>query len=128
VDDVQAVLATSVALMLIPRSLFKRLEGFDPGYRLHAEDLDLCRGARLAGATDAVVDGVRVLHGRGVSSRAGPLFVDWHKHRGLLRYFRKFESGRRGPVVRAAVYVSIWLRFAITAVKVLRGRGQQRTG
>jgi len=124
----QAVPATSGALMLMPRSLFERLEGFDPGYRLHAEDLDLCRRARLAGATVAVANGIRVLHVRGVSSRARPLFVEWHKHRGLWRYFRKFESSRRGPMVRAAVYVSIWLRFAITAVKVLRGRGQQRTG
>ena len=44
----------------------------------------------------AVANDVRVLHVRGVSSRSRPLFVEWHKHRGLWRYFRKFEAPRRG--------------------------------
>jgi GT2 family glycosyltransferase len=97
--------------MLMPRRLFDRLGGFDEGYRLHAEDLDLCRRARMAGATVAVANDIRVLHVRGVSSRARPLFVEWHKHRGLWRYFRKFESGRRGVPTRIAVFGLIWLRF-----------------
>lgn len=107
----QPVEAISGALMLIPRSLFDRLDGFDPGYRLHAEDLDLCRRARTAGAVVAVANDICVLHVRGVSSRARPLFVEWHKHRGLWRYFRKFEAPRRGLIARAAVFVLIWLRF-----------------
>ena len=56
----QGVDAISGALMLLSRALFDRLGGFDSGYRLHAEDLDLCRRARLAGAAIAVANGVRV--------------------------------------------------------------------
>ena len=108
----QPVEAISGALMLMPRSLFDRLDGFDQGYRLHAEDLDLCRRARMAGAVVAVANDVCVLHVRGVSSRARPLFVEWHKHRGLWRYFRKFEAPHRGLFARAAVFALIWLRFA----------------
>ena len=51
VDDalpVQRVDAVSGALMLLPRALFDRIGGFDEGYRLHAEDLDLCRRVRDA--------------------------------------------------------------------------------
>ena len=119
-DDNQAlqrVQAVSGALMLMPRALFARIGGFDPGYRLHAEDLDLCRRAREAGATVAVANGVRVLHVRGVSSRSRPLFVEWHKHRGLWRYFRKFEYARRGVWTRAGVFAAIWLRFPIAAAR-----------
>ncbi|MEG3789849.1 glycosyltransferase family 2 protein [Lysobacter sp. CCNWLW3] len=119
-DDSQAlqrVQAVSGALMLMPRALFARIGGFDPGYRLHAEDLDLCRRAREAGATVAVANGVRVLHVRGVSSRSRPLFVEWHKHRGLWRYFRKFEYARRGAWTRAGVFAAIWLRFPIAALR-----------
>ncbi|KRD77701.1 glycosyltransferase family 2 protein [Lysobacter sp. Root983] len=119
-DDSQAlqrVQAVSGALMLMPRALFERIGGFDPGYRLHAEDLDLCRRAREAGATVAVANGVRVLHVRGVSSRSRPLFVEWHKHRGLWRYFRKFEYERRGFATRVGVFAAIWLRFPIAAVR-----------
>ncbi|UHQ25248.1 glycosyltransferase family 2 protein [Lysobacter sp. 5GHs7-4] len=119
-DDARAlqpVQAVSGALMLMPRALFARIGGFDPGYRLHAEDLDLCRRAREAGATVAVANQVRVLHVRGVSSRSRPLFVEWHKHRGLWRYFRKFEYARRGPLTRAGVFAAIWLRFPIAALR-----------
>lgn len=109
----QPVQAISGALMLMPRALFERLDGFDEGYRLHAEDLDLCRRAREAGALVAVANHVRVLHVRGVSSRSRPFFVEWHKHRGLWRYFRKFEAPRRSAGVIAAVFAAIWLRFPL---------------
>jgi len=114
-----AVDAVSGALMVLPRRLFERIGGFDAGYRLHAEDLDLCRRAREAGAMVAVANDVRVLHLRGVSSRARPLFVEWHKHRGLWRYFRKFEAPRRGPFVRVAVFFAIVLRFPVAIAKKL---------
>lgn len=110
-QPLQRVDAVSGALMLVPRALFERLRGFDEGYRLHAEDLDLCRRAREADAVVAVANDVRVLHLRGVSSRARPGFVEWHKHRGLWRYFRRFEAPRRGVAVRAGVWLAIWLHW-----------------
>lgn len=121
----QPVDAVSGALMLLSRGLFDRLGGFDPGYRLHAEDLDLCRRARGAGAGVGVANHVRVVHLRGVSSRARPLFVEWHKHRGLWRYFRTFESARRSMPMRAAVGVAIVARFALAASRALLRAGRR---
>lgn len=115
--SLQRVDAVSGALMLLPRHLFGRIGGFDRGYRLHAEDLDLCRRARDAGAVVAVANDVRVVHLRGVSSRARPLFVEWHKHRGLWRYFSRFEAGRRGVLTCAAVFAAIWARFPVAALR-----------
>ncbi len=115
----QRVDAVSGALMLLPRALFERIGGFDEGYRLHAEDLDLCRRAREAGATVAVANDVQVVHLRGVSSRSRPWFVEWHKHRGLMRYFDRYEAPRRGLATRIAVRMLIWLRFPLA---VLRAR------
>ncbi len=119
----QEVDAVSGALMLMPRALLQCIGGFDEGYRLHAEDLDLCRRAREIGAFIAVANEVRVVHVRGVSSRARPLFVEWHKHRGLWRYFGKFEARRRGPLLRTAVFVGIWLRFPLAVLRAwMRGK------
>ena len=119
-DDTQTpqpVPAISGALMFMPRTLIQRIEGFDQGYRLHAEDLDLCRRAREAGAFVAVANDLRVVHVRGVSSRSRPVFVEWHKHRGLARYFRKFEARRRSVLVRLCVYAMIWARFLLSALR-----------
>lgn len=124
VDDsvrLQLVDAVSGALMLMPRDLFDRLQGLDEGYRLHAEDMDLCRRARQAGAVVAVANDIRVVHIRGVSSRARPVFVEWHKHRGLWRYFSKFEAAQRDWFTRAGVFGTIWAHFwAVCVVRLIR--------
>lgn len=125
IDDtlpLQPVQAVSGALMLMPRALFQRIGGFDEGYRLHAEDLDLCRRVREAGGAVAVANAVRVLHVRGVSSRSRPVFVEWHKHRGLWRYFSRFEAPRRTAIVRIAVFLAIWLRFPLGLVRAILRR------
>ena len=118
-QSLQPVEAVSGALMLLPRALFERVGGFDQGYRLHAEDLDLCRRVRDAGAIVACANDVAVVHVRGVSSRSRPLFVEWHKHRGLWRWFAKFEAPRRGFGTRVAVFAMIWGRFPFAAARAL---------
>ncbi len=115
----QVVPALSGALLLMPRGLFVRLGGWDAGYRLHAEDLDLCRRAREAGATVAIANALRVLHVRGVSSRSRPFFVEWHKHRGLWRYFRKFEAPQRSLPVRLGVWCVIWAHAVLQVPRLL---------
>ena len=115
--DLQPVQAISGALMVMRRTLFDHLGGFDEAYRLHAEDLDLCRRAREAGATIAVANHVTVMHVRGVSSRSRPVFVEWHKHRGLWRYFGKFEAPRRGLGTRVAVWLAVWARFPLAVLR-----------
>lgn len=118
----QRVDAVSGALMLLPRDLFLRLHGFDEGYRLHAEDLDLCRRARQSGAEVAIVNALVVRHVRGVSSRSRPAFVEFHKHRGLWRYFRTFEAARHGAATRCAVWLMIWAHFPLAVAGAWRRR------
>ena len=126
--SVQPVDAVSGALMLLPRTLFERIGGFDEGYRLHAEDLDLCRRVREAGGQVAIANDIEVLHVRGVSSRSRPLFVEWHKHRGFWRYFRKCAATRHGVGARATVFAMIWVRFASVVAGRLIGNILGRTG
>lgn len=103
--------ALSGALMLVPRRVFDNLGGFDEAYFLHCEDLDLCRRARDAGYKVMLAGDVRVLHGKGSSSRHRPVFVSRHKHRGMWRWFRKFDPDARKPWVAALVWLGIWAHF-----------------
>lgn len=98
-----AVDAVSGALMFMPRAAFERVGGFDPGFRLHAEDLDLCRRVRANGYVVAVAEQVAVMHAKGSSSRRRPLFVTWHKYRGLWRYYRRYEGSRASLLARTLV-------------------------
>lgn len=112
---VQPVDACSGALMLVPRAGFEAISGWDAGYRLHVEDLDFCRRLRAAGFGVAVANNVPVLHHRGVSSHSRPFFVEWHKHRGLWRYWWRFEAGGVAALLAPGVVGALALRLLFLA-------------
>jgi len=112
-DHVVEAEAVSGAVMLMPLRVFEMLNGFDEKYFLHCEDLDLCRRVRDAGWRVLLAGDVRVLHGKGGSSRHRPVFVSYHKHRGMWRWFRKFDPASRNPLIAAAVWLGIWSRFLL---------------
>ena len=121
-SPVEYVEAVSGACMFLPRRVFDALGGFDEGYFLHVEDLDLCRRVRDAGYAVAIAHAVKARHVQGSSSRRRPLFVAWHKCRGMWRYFRKFDPAARNVVLRGIVFAGLWLRFALMAPFVLLRR------
>ena len=112
-SGVQSVDAVSGAAMLLPRAAFERVGGFDEGYFLHCEDLDLCRRVRDAGLRVACANAVRIVHAKGTSSRARPFFVAFHKHRGMWRWFRKFDPAARNAFVRTLVWCGLWTHFIL---------------
>ena len=127
--------AISGALMLITREMFERLGGFDEKYFLHCEDLDLCRRVRDAGHQVLLAGDVRVVHGKGSSSRHRPVFVSRHKHRGMWRWFRSHDPAARNPLVAGMVWLGIWVHFAVQIPGQLwrlgmrkKGNGEQGTG
>lgn len=109
--------ACSGALMLIEKSVFLALGGFDTGYFLHCEDLDLCRRVRLLGLRVLVDTRVRVVHDKGTSSRAVPRLVATAKYRGMLRYFEKFDAAQTSWPLRAFVYFGAWLRYRLAMLR-----------
>ena len=118
-EQLQCVDAVSGAFMLMRRTLFSNIGGFDEGYRLHAEDLDLCRRVRACDADVMIANSVQVVHWRGVSSRARPYFVEWNKHKGLWRYFQKFEAQSTPLHLRALVKLSLAVHLMLTFLKKL---------
>jgi len=121
---VQRVDALSGAMLLMPTRVFAQVGGFDTAYRLHAEDLDLCRRVRDTGHSVCIANDVRVTHLRGVSSRRRPLWVEWQKHRGMWRYFNKFEAAQASPPLRAILWIALWMHYYFIAAPraLLRAR------
>ena len=119
-EEVEAV---SGACMALSRSAFERVHGFDEAYFLHVEDLDLCRRIRDAGLRVAIAPTLRVIHVQGSSSHHRPVFVAWHKHRGMWRWFTRFDPAARNPLLRSLAWLGLWSRFALTLpLLVLRRR------
>lgn len=103
----------SGACFYISREDFNRLGGFDERYFLHVEDIDLCWRARQMGGAVVFAPDATVVH-LGSTSRKHPVVVEYHKGRGLTRYFHKRA---KTPAQRA---VALALGPLIIMVSVLR--------
>lgn len=78
----------SGACFAMRRADFVALNGFDEGYFLHVEDIDLCWRARRAGGQVLFQPNAEVVH-LGHTSLEHPVKVEFHKGVGLTRYFIK---------------------------------------
>ena len=111
-----SVEAISGALMLVRREAMEAVGPWDEGYFLHCEDLDWCLRFHQKGWDILFVPDAPVVHHQGTSSRARPLFVAWHKHRGMLRFYRKFFRQHYPGPLMWLVAAGVWLRFGLVAV------------
>jgi len=107
--------AISGACMLVKRQAVEAVGLWDEGYFLHCEDLDWCMRFRRAGWTIVFVPSAVVVHALGVSSRSRPVFVEWHKHKGMLRFYRKFFQHQYPGILMSLVAAGDCLRFAVVA-------------
>jgi hypothetical protein len=107
--------ATSGACMMVPRKVISDVGGFDEGYFLHVEDLDLCMRVREKGWKIIFVPGAKVVHLKGVCGLDRPIFVEWHKHRGLMRFYRKFFRDQYPSALMVAVAAGVWGHFLALA-------------
>lgn len=82
----------SGAFFLTSKESMTQLSGFDEGYFLHVEDVDLCRRCREAGGTVIYDPTAGALH-YGSTSDAPSGEVVSHKANSLARYFDKFAAG-----------------------------------
>ncbi len=107
--------AISGACMLVRRAAMQDVGKWDEGYFLHCEDLDFCMTMRAKGWKILFVPEVRIVHDKGGCSRSRPIFVEWHKHRGMMRFYRKFFGEEYSAGLMWLVMLGVWLRFCLVA-------------
>jgi GT2 family glycosyltransferase len=123
--------AISGACMLLRRAAMQDVGRWDEGYFLHCEDLDFSMTLRRKGWKIMFVPEARIVHDKGACSRSRPIFVEWHKHRGMMRFYRKFFQHQYPGPMMWLVALGIWLRFGLvasyhSALITLRHLGNQR--
>jgi GT2 family glycosyltransferase len=106
--DVEAI---SGSFMLVKRRALDEVGPLDEGYFLHCEDLDWFVRFRQAGWTIALVPDVSVVHHKGACSQQNPIMVERHKHRGMERFYRKFQARQHPAIFNGLVVLGIRLHF-----------------
>jgi len=108
--------AISGAFMLVRRTAMEDVGLLDEGYFLHCEDLDWCMRFRQKGWKILFVPDVEITHAKGTCSHARPVRVEWHRHKGMVRFYRKFFRHQYPLPLMWCVICAVWLRFIVIAI------------
>lgn len=87
------------ACMVVRGDVLNLLLGFDEGFFMYSEELDLCRRAVEAGWRVAYVPQAEVIHVEGKSSAQVVAARHLHFNRSKVRYFHKFHGPRAANLV-----------------------------
>lgn len=108
--------AISGACMLVKSVAVADVGLWDEGYFLHCEDLDWCMRFRQKNWKIVFVPAAKITHALGACGRNRRVFVEWHKHKGMMRFYRKFFRHQYPGLLMGLVAIGVWLRFCMIAV------------
>lgn len=108
--------AISGACMMVKREAVDDVGLWDEAYFLHCEDLDWCMRFRANGWKILFVPTTEVVHQLGACSHRRPFFVEWHKHKGMIRFYHKFFRHQYPLGLMGLVSLGVWLRFGLVCV------------
>jgi GT2 family glycosyltransferase len=123
-DEAGEVDAVNGAFMLCRAEAVREVGLLDEGYWLYMEDLDWCHRFWDAGWKVFYEPAGVALHVKGGSSAGRRAFrQEVAFHRGMARFYRRFDAPRHNALVNAAVYAGIGAKLATSlAVTGLGGR------
>jgi GT2 family glycosyltransferase len=114
-DEPGEVDAVNGAFMLCRAEAVREVGLLDEGYWLYMEDLDWCRRFWAAGWKVFYEPAGVALHVKGGSSgaRRRPK-QEIAFHRGMARFYRRFDAPNHNPLLNATVYAGIAAKLAIS--------------
>ena len=117
----------SGACFLARRTALSEVAGFDEGYYMYLEDVDLCRRTWRAGWRVRYEPSAGVTHVQGVSTSQTPYRMLARHHQSLLRHWWRTTPGA-GRLMAPAVVVGLVLRLALMAAKLVATRTRSVAG
>lgn len=84
--------ALAGTMMLVRRTVWEQLGGFDERFFMFMEDTDLSRKALEAGLTNRCIPSARAIHKWGEGSSIGRNLRRYYHHLSMWHYFRKYYS------------------------------------
>jgi N-acetylglucosaminyl-diphospho-decaprenol L-rhamnosyltransferase len=114
----------SGAAIWLRRSALEQVGGWDDGYFMYVEDVDLCWRLGNAGWRVAYEPGGAVTHVQGVSTDRRPYRMIVEHHRSLLRFAgKRWHGWRRLLLLPAACYLGARAGFAVLLRAAARSGG-----
>jgi N-acetylglucosaminyl-diphospho-decaprenol L-rhamnosyltransferase len=108
----------SGACFLVRRTAFASVGGFDEGYFMYAEDVDLCWRLGRAGWRVVYVPDATVVHEQGLSTSRYPVRMLLAHHRSTWRFARRSASRSERPLL-PLVAVALALRLVAALLRLV---------
>ena len=125
-DEPGEVDAFNGAFMLCRGEAIQQVGLLDEGYWLYMEDLDWCHRFWDAGWKVFYEPAGTALHVKGGSSGARRAFrQEIAFHRGMARFYRRFDAPAHNPLVNAVVYAGIVAKLTVSlGITTIRSKGR----
>ncbi len=122
-DEPGEVDAVNGAFMLCRAEAVREVGLLDEGYWLYMEDLDWCHRFWDAGWKVFYEPAGTALHVKGASSgkRRRPR-QEIAFHRGMGRFYRRFDAPSSNPLLNAAVYAGVGAKLGVSLARTYLGR------
>jgi N-acetylglucosaminyl-diphospho-decaprenol L-rhamnosyltransferase len=105
--------------MMVPRSVFLEVGGFDEKYFLFNEDVDLCHTLRHHGYKTLYLPEARIYHDITSSNSKVPPQIIFKRHLGMSHYIEKHFTGN--PALKILIHAMIAVRgFTQLAINLFR--------
>jgi N-acetylglucosaminyl-diphospho-decaprenol L-rhamnosyltransferase len=120
----QEVEWVSGAAMMVRREAFEHIEGFDEGFFMYVEDVDLCNRMNEAGWKALYFPDAEMMHHVAGSSRRHPYKMIRHHHFSMIRFAARKTKGPVKlalPVIAVGLLVRMVLAWAHLFVQRVRG-------
>jgi len=114
-----AIEGISGSCMFVRRTALDIVGAMDETYFLHCEDLDWFMRFGAKNFIILFIPTIEILHFKGVCSSKNPIKVEWYKHRGMVKFYRKFFRDKYPFILFWGVITMVWLRFIGVAIRQL---------
>ena len=106
---------------MVRREVLAQVGGFDEGYFMYSEELDLCRRIKEAGWQIVYLPTAQIIHHEGKSSEQVVAARHIRFQTSKVRYFRKFHGPLQAEALRVFILASFAVEWLFEAGKWLLG-------
>ncbi|HHY26990.1 MAG TPA: glycosyltransferase family 2 protein [Desulfitobacterium dehalogenans] len=122
-DEVSEVDSVAGSFLMMTRSLFNQLGGFDEDFFMYGEDLDLCYRVKQKGFSVIYYGKATITHLKGQSGLySKSREVVRHFYNAMLIFYKKNYKKKYPMPITALVYIGIKARYTTTIIKMKLGK------
>lgn len=122
-DSVSEVDSVAGSFLMMPRSVFNRLEGYDETFFMYGEDLDLCFRVKELGLSVIYYGKSSITHLKGQSGlHTRSKTVIFHFYNAMQLFYKKHYTSEYNVLITVLVYCGIKIKYILTILNMKLGK------